>query len=275
MFELAHDSIAAKIAAASLESVKLPAILPGYSADVSALVGFRPYAQQHARVFFGRDHEIQTIFDLVMNDSRSRSTLVYGKLGSGKTSLLCAGAIPRIEQFRNVRYIQITPHIIASEITPYLTSASPPGKESLLWTDGSTTSSSRVVIWDQLEECLTAFTTREELFNLFQWIAEGYRKHSDTEFIWCIREENFAQFTDLETVLPGFMDKKKRVESFTPEQARTIVESVAMQHRLSFADKETIDLFVERLTGEDDRIEPTYLQVYLQRIVDLQRTEAA
>ncbi|HLF65530.1 MAG TPA: ATP-binding protein [Saprospiraceae bacterium] len=274
LYELAHDSIAAKIAAASVEAYKLPTLLPGYSTQVSAVIGFKPYAQEHARVFYGRDHEIQTLFDLVMNDSRSRSTLVYGKLGSGKTSLLCAGVIPRIEQFRKVRYLHITPQIITKEIAPYLREGTQPVRESLLWTDGSA-SPAKVVIWDQIEEWFSSFTSREELMTLFQWMADGYNRFGDTEFIWCIREEYFAQFTDLESYLPGFMDKKKRVEALTPEQARNAVQSIALHQKLEFDDDEALSLFMQKLTGEDGRIEPTYLQVYLQRILDLQKTEAA
>jgi hypothetical protein len=248
LYEITHDSIAAKIAAASVEAYKLPTMLPGYSTQVSALAGFMPYAQEHARVFFGRDQEIQTLFDLVMNDTRFRSTLVYGKLGSGKTSLLCAGLLPRLEQYRKVRYLQITPQVIAREIVPYLDTPATPAKESLLWDEGGP-SPAKIVIWDQVEEWFSAFNTREELIRLFQWIADGYHRHGDTEFIWCIREEYFAQLTELESYLPGFMDKKKRVESLTPEQGRAVVESVAMQQGIDFADQDALDLFVEKLTG--------------------------
>ncbi len=273
-FELIHDSVAAKIALASVDKHKIPTLLPGYTTQIDALLGFKPYAQEHARVFYGREHETQTIFDLVMNDSRSRSTLVYGKLGSGKTSLLRAGAIPRIEQFGKVRYVQITPQVIAKEIAPYLVNGTSHAKESILWTDGNP-SPSKVVMWDQIEEWFSFFTSREELITLFQWIAEGYKRFGETEFVWCIREEYFAQFTDLESYLPGFMDKKKRVEAFTPLQTKNVVESIAFHQKLEFEDSESLDLFVRKITGEDGRIEPTYLQVYLQRILDLQKTEAA
>jgi hypothetical protein len=273
-YELVHDSVAAKISQATADTYKLPTLLPGYTTQISALVGFKPYTQEHARVFYGREHEIQTIFDLVMNDSRSRSTLVYGKLGSGKTSLLLAGALPRIEQFRKVRYLQMTPHIIEKEVAPYLNESNRPEKESLLWTDG-TLSPARVVVWDQIEEWFSCFKSREEQMSLFQWIADGYKRFGDTEFVWCIREEDFARLTDLESYLPGFMDKKKRVEALTPEQTLHVVESLAMHQKVEFVDAEAMQLFVRKLTGEDGRVEPTYLQVYLQRVLDLQKTEAA
>jgi len=271
-YELAHDSIAAKIGAASVETYKLPTLIPGFSGETSGLLGFSPYTEQHARVFYGRGHEVETIFNLVMNDTRSRATLIYGKLGTGKTSLIRAGVVPRIAQYRKVRYLSMDARIIDEEILPFIENGRM-DRESQLWKD-DTSDPARVVIWDQIEEWFARITSRETILSLFQWIAEGYRRHGDTEFIWCIREEYFAQLTDLESYLPGFMDKKKRVEAFLPIQARGIVEDIVRQEQCAFSDERSLDLFIEKLIGEDGRIEPTYVQMYLQRILESLKTVA-
>ena len=56
--------------------------------------GPKPFntAQQH--IFYGRDKDTQALLDLV---SLSRITVVFGKSGLGKSSLINAGVVPRIE----------------------------------------------------------------------------------------------------------------------------------------------------------------------------------
>ena len=46
------------------------------------------YGAQDASVFFGRDEEIEALYRLL---GESRLVLVYGKSGTGKTSLVQAG----------------------------------------------------------------------------------------------------------------------------------------------------------------------------------------
>ncbi len=56
-------------------------------------IGLKAYTEEQAKFFFGRDKEIDTLYKLVKNHT---ITIVFGKSGTGKTSLLHAGVFPKL-----------------------------------------------------------------------------------------------------------------------------------------------------------------------------------
>lgn len=59
--------------------------------------GLAPFKQGDSNIFFGRSEEIEQLHDLVQ---RHQQVLVYGKSGLGKSSLVNAGLVPRIQRER-------------------------------------------------------------------------------------------------------------------------------------------------------------------------------
>lgn len=64
------------------------------------------FERQHARVFFGRAHEVRQLFETVKDPDSAPILLVYGQSGVGKSSLLDAGLLPRLEADFSVRYLR-------------------------------------------------------------------------------------------------------------------------------------------------------------------------
>ncbi|MBM3739868.1 MAG: hypothetical protein FJW39_29240 [Acidobacteria bacterium] len=62
--------------------------------------GLLPFEREHAALFFGRDKEIQ---DVIAQLERRRLLAVTGVSGSGKSSLVLAGAIPMLEAGQSER----------------------------------------------------------------------------------------------------------------------------------------------------------------------------
>ena len=56
--------------------------------------GVQPFQKEQANLFFGRDEEIDRLFDLILLE---RLVVLFGKSGYGKSSLLNAGILPRLD----------------------------------------------------------------------------------------------------------------------------------------------------------------------------------
>ncbi|MBC8869343.1 MAG: CHAT domain-containing protein, partial [Planctomycetes bacterium] len=65
------------------------------------------FTRNEARVFFGRGYEIRDLYHKVIGGERDMSIiLLYGQSGVGKSSLLDAGLVPRLESDYEVRYLR-------------------------------------------------------------------------------------------------------------------------------------------------------------------------
>lgn len=64
------------------------------------------FTRKDAEVFFGRGHEIRELYDRLTAPRTAPIILFYGQSGVGKSSVLDAGLIPRLEQDYEVRYLR-------------------------------------------------------------------------------------------------------------------------------------------------------------------------
>ncbi|MCW3109967.1 MAG: hypothetical protein JWQ09_4473 [Segetibacter sp.] len=58
-------------------------------------IGLKAYTEEQSHIFFGRDEEIKTLYKLIKANT---ITIVFGKSGTGKTSLLNAGVFPKLRE---------------------------------------------------------------------------------------------------------------------------------------------------------------------------------
>jgi hypothetical protein len=74
--------------------------------------GLKPFAPEDAAVFFGREHEIERLLELVqptlVRGVAGRVVAIVGPSGSGKSSLLRAGLLPRLEHLKE-RWVVVPP----------------------------------------------------------------------------------------------------------------------------------------------------------------------
>ena len=63
----------------------------------------RWYGAEHADVFFGRSNKLREFFQQITNSDGPSVALIYGRSGVGKSSLLEAGALPRLSLGHEVR----------------------------------------------------------------------------------------------------------------------------------------------------------------------------
>jgi WD40 repeat protein len=86
----------------------IPEIPPGKLPEVPFLFLNR-YERKHAEIFFGRSYYIRELYDRVTDKKSPPIILLYGQSGVGKSSLLDAGLIPRLEQSHTVFYARRDP----------------------------------------------------------------------------------------------------------------------------------------------------------------------
>jgi len=66
--------------------------------------GTRPFEKNESNLFFGRNEDILNLYQLIMNE---QNILLYSKSGLGKSSLINAGIIPKLDNVQNFRYITV------------------------------------------------------------------------------------------------------------------------------------------------------------------------
>jgi Novel STAND NTPase 1 len=159
----------------------LQTVEPLQKTDSSFFIGLQSYSEAQADIFYGRDEETDHVTNLVKANTL---TIVFGKSGTGKTSLLNAGVFPRLRKdyclpFRirlefnddSADLVSQIKSTLKSEIDKYgFKVESFPGSETLweyfhkeqLWK-----SVTPILIFDQFEEIFTLakrssrFTTKE------------------------------------------------------------------------------------------------------------------
>ncbi len=136
----------------------------------SLFIGLESYTEAQSGIFYGRDEEIERLTNLIKSNTL---TIVFGKSGTGKTSLLNAGVFPRLRKdyflpFRiRLEFKDDSPdlvtqikNILKSEIDKYgFKVESYPNSETTLWeyfhSEPLWKSVTPILIFDQFEEIFT------------------------------------------------------------------------------------------------------------------------
>jgi WD40 repeat protein len=64
------------------------------------------YKEEHTEIFFGRSYYIRDLYTRATDRNSAPIILLYGQSGVGKSSLLDAGVLPRLEQVTKVVYVR-------------------------------------------------------------------------------------------------------------------------------------------------------------------------
>jgi hypothetical protein len=122
--------------------------------------GLERFTRDEAAVFFGRGKAIRELYNLVIDPGTRPLILYYGPTGVGKSSVLDAGLVPRLEPTRDVIYLRRASDLglLGTLCTGLSSNASAnPGSVELprLWLDRERADRPLVVILDQAEEAFT------------------------------------------------------------------------------------------------------------------------
>ncbi|HVT59661.1 MAG TPA: tetratricopeptide repeat protein [Thermoanaerobaculia bacterium] len=141
------------------------------------------YERRHSEIFFGRDRDIRRLFDAVTDSANSPLLLVYGQSGVGKSSLLCAGVLPRVESCYEVLYRRREQHLgLAGTLRSALQQSGRGCNLGQVWRAlEAERGRPVVVVLDQVDEAYTRPNPKnsEEMSELADWLAEIFAAPRD------------------------------------------------------------------------------------------------
>ena len=230
-----------------------------------------PYGIGDRDIFFGREKEIEAIYEQVM---LAKLLLVYGQSGTGKTSLIHCGLA---NKFSNsdwfALFIRRNDGILKSLEREIRTNAIEPIPD-----ESSLTESIEslyldyyipiYLIFDQFEE-LFILGDKEEQRGFFKALSELLRSKLVCKVVLIMREEYLAWFSDFEKIIPILFDNRFRVEPMTRNQLEEVVEGTVSAPGFGIEMEDqvaTTSEILSNLEGERRVIDLTNLQVYLDRL---------
>ncbi len=244
------------------------------------------YTQDDRASFFGRDGEIELLYDKVFE---SKLVLVYGASGTGKTSLVQCGLS---KKFADTDWL---PLVLRREgdFEASLWRAVREAARTPIGEDLSITEALRSLYLDHYKPVFLIFDQFEELFTLGEWggAENGQRNEGealaffelldeilastvDCRCLLVLREEYIAYLSDYEHVMPTLFDHRQRVEWMTRMRLTEVIEGTTRVHGISLTPPETAEMILDQLVpkASGQRLALTHLQVYLDQLYD--RAEA-
>jgi hypothetical protein len=239
----------------------------------SPFVGPRPFEKEDSDRFYGRTRETEELLSLII---AHRAVLVYSQSGAGKSSLLRAGVMKRLEEqqyqvLRTARVHGLLPkdvppesvqNIFAYHAIQYWASTLPDGQSNK---DYSKTTLSEflkplvaapsadeesspplIIILDQFEEFFTTNQYRwQERRPFFDQLAQALHDLPTMKVIFVMREEYIAQLEPFADLLPEKLRPRMHLERLRGNAARSAVVKPFENRGLSFDPTAADELMAE------------------------------
>ena len=255
----------------------------------SPFVGPRPFEKEDSDRFFGRTRETEELLSLII---AHRAVLVYAQSGAGKSSLLRAGVIKRLEDqqyqvLRSARVHGLLPNDVPPEsvqnifvyhAVQYWAATMPSGQslkdhakttlseflKPLVATPAADEESSPplIVILDQFEEFFTTNADRwQERRPFFDQLAQALHDLPTMKVVFVMREEYIAQLEPFAELLPEKLRPRMHLERLRGNAARNAVVKPFQTRSLSF-DANAADELMKELSeirvAEGDKFRETH-----------------
>jgi hypothetical protein len=267
-------------------------------------VGLRPYTDAERDYFFARERDERVVS---ANLRASRLTILYGSTGAGKTSLLLAGVVPRLQDGKQLVLLfrdWQDPSFLANLKRGCADVARAAGRtldealplDELLFDARRSTGMPVLVVLDQFDEYFTAHPAAADGDGFEPELARAINRDDvDAGFLISIREDALAGLDRFHARVPNLLGNLIRLERLRPADAeRAIREPLRVYNEQHGTDIAVGSGLVEAVTrdvrvgdgaaqfapltaGEDaeDAIDAPFMQLVLERLWQIDRPETS
>ena len=233
------------------------------------------YTKDDREIFFGRDHEIEELYQRVFE---GKLLLVYGASGTGKSSLIHCGLSNKFQETDWLPLVIRRGDNLLSSMATSIKSVSLTEQTGQIITEVQFKKAVRSLyldhykplffIFDQFEE-LFIFGTKEEDESFIKILKSLLSADLQCKFIFILREEYLGWLSTFEKSISGFFDNKMRIEKMDIGNARSAIEGPCKIHNIDVEEGFAENMLQKLCPPKESEVELTYLQVYLDKIFKL------
>lgn len=235
------------------------------------------YLKEDKDEFFGRKAEINELYRLV---SRHRFVVVYGKIGTGKTSLVMCGLANCFEETDwFALYVRRGNNFLEAMARSLVACGIRMDSESVKAIEKGLIALIKqklrpvYIIFDQFEELLILGDDQEkkDAYRLIRSILSNEKLASCNQIV-TIREEYFGSLELLVKDTPRLLDARLPLRPMDRKQVMEVIRQSGPKYNITFEDN-AIERMVDILQDQSD-ISLPYLQVYMDQLWrrDFERT---
>jgi len=232
------------------------------------------YTKDDRDIFFGRDREIEELYQRVFE---SKLLLVYGVSGTGKSSLIHCGLANKFQETDWLPLVIRRGGNIIENMASAIRSASLSDQRSKFSTAGDFRKGVRSLyldyykpvyfIFDQFEE-LFIFGDKEERKSFISIVKLLTESELQCRMIFVMREEYMAGITEFEKYIPTIFSNRVRIEKMSHINALEAIQGPCEKFNITL-EEGFAEALLEKLSPRETDVELTYLQVYLDKIFRL------
>lgn len=258
--------------------VKTPAPQPQETQTLSAYPykWLDYYTAADVDIFYGREAETA---ELVNRIHRHRLVVLYGASGTGKTSLLQAGVLPRLQRSDppytvvSVRPLRDPADAIRQALGRALPQVDLPGEGSLTDAVAAAAKASAgtvLIVLDQFEEFFIHLGPKLRQAFVEELAALYHAQDVPVKLVISLREDWLASLSELETHIPDLFRVRQRLLPLSREQARQAITAPVAGLEIAYE-----QALVERLLADlGDGMQSGVMPPQLQLVCDALYTAA-